>query len=1179
MKRMLINATQPEELRVALVDGQRLYDLDIESGAREQKKANIYRGRITRVEPSLEAAFVDFGADRHGFLPLKEISREYFSKEPSGNGRPNIREVIKEGQEVIVQVDKEERGNKGAALTTFISLAGRFLVLMPNNPRAGGISRRIEGDERTELKEAMSQLNMPEKMGVIVRTAGIGRSSEELQWDLDYLVQVWETITEEAGKRSAPFLIYRESNVIIRAMRDYLRQDIGEVLIDHTDVHEEAINFVKQVMPSYQQKIKLYNDDVPLFSRFQIESQIETAYEREVKLPSGGSVVIDHTEALVSIDINSSRATKGGDIEETALQTNLEAADEIARQLRLRDIGGLVVIDFIDMTPSRNQREVENRVRDALKLDRARVQIGRISRFGLMEMSRQRLRPSLGETSGVVCPRCNGQGTIRDVRSLSLSIMRLIEEEAMKDRSSQIRAMLPVPVATYLLNEKRNVLADIERRQGVRVMLLPQPELETPHYDVQRYRDDQVDPEEAARSSFELSDDFEAPEDESETYRKPVKRTEAAVRSVAHRTPAPEPVAPQVNEEPSGFLSRLMKGFNRLMGSEESSSKQETASAQPKKENTRPAVEEEKQQPSAQESTAREEQKSSSSNGEQRNNRRDNARRDDSAGGKNGRNDKRLSSDKSRDDKGRRERPSRDSDKSDKNDNATGRNDKRQQNNAADKGDNTSADRNDKRQQNGASSKSDNSDKRQQAAPAGKSSERTRDEGERKKPSADAPAKAESAKSEHAQSSPAQDGNDGQPQRTRNNPRQRSRKQALSPEAVAEQERLQAEAHQSRGTADTDTAKKGDGSKTESPTSASSNTADSTSETLASTHSEASSVDSEKASASEEKAPATSGNGRKSVSATFGRESQPSEAVAGQQSEKTDGANETAKPAAVSPESSDKRQEKPSSQKASQKSAATTDDKVAGAEVPNAASGKATVAGGDTGSEGGKRSVTDTSVASGSVETPQKSDTATNDSNERAVADSASSQKQEGADAEKKTSAAAMASEAAPREQPQLISQEAEKPVTDRASREAPARDINKQSVTAREKGTDKAASKASASPEASQASEQTAPAATANAADKPAGTDAGKPVSEVAPKPASHKTAPAVSTSDKSVTTAEKSAGQVTTAESASTKDASTSENAPVSQQRQRRRAHNDPRERRRQQQREQRENQSSGE
>ncbi|MDW7747759.1 ribonuclease E, partial [Halomonas sp.] len=538
MKRMLINATQPEELRVALVDGQRLYDLDIESGAREQKKANIYRGKITRVEPSLEAAFVDFGADRHGFLPLKEVSRDYFLKEPSG--RPSIKEVLKEGQEVIVQVDKEERGNKGAALTTFISLAGRFLVLMPNNPRAGGISRRIEGEERSQLKEAMSQLTVPDKMGLIVRTAGIGRSPEELQWDLDYLVQVWESITEEAGKRPAPFLIYRESNVIIRAMRDYLRQDIGEVLIDSEQVHQEALAFIRQVMPSYQQKIKLYVDEVPLFSRFQIESQIETAYEREVKLPSGGSIVIDHTEALVSIDINSARATRGSDIEETALQTNLEAADEIARQLRLRDIGGLVVIDFIDMSPARNQREVENRMRDALKLDRARVQIGRISRFGLMEMSRQRLRPSLGETSGVVCPRCDGQGTIRDVRSISLSIMRLIEEEAMKERSAQIRAILPVPVATYLLNEKRAVLAEIERRQGVRVVMLPNPDMDTPHYDVQRLRDDHVDEEGTATlSSFELSTDTEVGKEPEAAFGKPVQRAEAAVKTVIHHEPAP----------------------------------------------------------------------------------------------------------------------------------------------------------------------------------------------------------------------------------------------------------------------------------------------------------------------------------------------------------------------------------------------------------------------------------------------------------------------------------------------------------------------------------------------------------------------------------------------------------------------------------------------------------------
>ncbi|MGO3058022.1 MAG: ribonuclease E, partial [Halomonas sp.] len=584
MKRMLINATQPEELRVALVDGQRLYDLDIESGAREQKKANIYRGKITRVEPSLEAAFVDFGAERHGFLPLKEISREYFVKDVSG--RPSIKEVLREGQEVIVQVDKEERGNKGAALTTFISLAGRFLVLMPNNPRAGGISRRIEGEERTQLKDAMGQLTVPDKMGLIVRTAGIGRNPEELQWDLDYLAQVWESITTEAAKQPAPFLIYRESNVIIRAMRDYLRQDIGEVLIDSPEIHAEALGFIRQVMPSYQQKIKLYADEVPLFSRFQIESQIETAYQREVKLPSGGSIVIDHTEALVSIDINSARATRGSDIEETALQTNSEAADEIARQLRLRDIGGLVVIDFIDMGPARNQREVENRMRDALKLDRARVQIGRISRFGLMEMSRQRLRPSLGETSGVVCPRCNGQGTIRDVRSLSLSIMRLIEEEAMKERSAQIRAILPVPVATYLLNEKRSVLADIESRQGVRVVLLPNPEMHTPHYDVQRLRDDHLDEDDTQTlSSFELSTDTEVGKEPDPSFAPPTQRAEAAVKSVTHNAPAPaslqteEPApkakaaAPVVNtEEQPSVIGRFIRGFAKLLGSDDSSS-------------------------------------------------------------------------------------------------------------------------------------------------------------------------------------------------------------------------------------------------------------------------------------------------------------------------------------------------------------------------------------------------------------------------------------------------------------------------------------------------------------------------------------------------------------------------------------------------------------------------------
>jgi ribonuclease E len=539
---MLINATQPEELRVALVDGQRLFDLDIESDSREQKKANIYKGRITRVEPSLEAAFVDYGSERHGFLPLKEISREYFSKQPEKGQRPSIRDVVKEGTEVIVQVDKEERGNKGAALTTFISLAGRYLVLMPNNPRAGGISRRIEGDERTQLKEALAGVNIPDSMGAIVRTAGIGRSSEELQWDLDYLLTLWDAITASSKERKAPFLIYQESNVVIRAIRDYLRSDIGEVLIDDPAVHEQALMFARQVMPSYESRIKLYKEQIPLFNRFQIETQIETAFEREVKLPSGGSIVIDPTEALVSIDINSARATRGGDIEETALNTNLEAADEIARQLRLRDIGGLIVIDFIDMTPIKHQREVENRLRDALKLDRARVQMGRISRFGLLEMSRQRLRPSLAESRGHVCPRCNGQGTIRDTESLALSILRLIEEESAKDRTAQIRAILPVSVATFLLNEKRREVHAVELRHDVRVVIVPNPNMETPHYEVVRLRDDHSvstthDP------SYTLQP--EPSEEEHESAATPVKREQAAVQAVVPPARAPQ----QVREE------------------------------------------------------------------------------------------------------------------------------------------------------------------------------------------------------------------------------------------------------------------------------------------------------------------------------------------------------------------------------------------------------------------------------------------------------------------------------------------------------------------------------------------------------------------------------------------------------------------------------------------------------
>jgi ribonuclease E len=490
MKRMLINATQQEELRVALVDGQKLYDLDIESPGHEQKKANIYKGTITRVEPSLEAAFVDYGADRHGFLPLKEIARTYFPQGYRFEGRPNIKEVIREGQEVIVQIDKEERGQKGAALTTFISLAGSYLVLMPNNPRAGGISRRIEGDERTELKAALSGLDLPDGMGLIVRTAGVGKSSEELAYDLDYLVSGWGRIKDMADSRSAPFLIHQESDVVVRAIRDYLRRDIGEILIDDVSVHERALKHVEQMRPDYANRVKLYKGDVPLFSHYQIESQIESAFQREVRLPSGGSIVIDPTEALISIDINSARATKGSDIEETAFNTNLEAADEIARQLRLRDAGGLVVIDFIDMTPVRHQREVENRMKDAVRGDRARVQLGRISRFGLLEMSRQRLRPSLGDSAHNVCPRCSGHGTVRGTESLALSVLRIMEEESIKDNTGQIEAQLPVNVATYLLNEKRKSVRSVEKRHSVQLVIIPNPKMETPQYSVARRRPD-----------------------------------------------------------------------------------------------------------------------------------------------------------------------------------------------------------------------------------------------------------------------------------------------------------------------------------------------------------------------------------------------------------------------------------------------------------------------------------------------------------------------------------------------------------------------------------------------------------------------------------------------------------------------------------------------------------------
>tara|TARA_R110000823_G_scaffold130015_28_gene258225 strand:- start:9094 stop:11928 length:2835 start_codon:yes stop_codon:yes gene_type:complete len=550
MKKMLINATQPEELRVALVDGQRLYDLDIENRTRLQKKANIYKAKITRVEPSLEAAFVDFGAERHGFLPLKEIAREYFYRKPGDvDGRLKIKDVVKEGTELIVQVDKEERGNKGAALTTYISLAGRYMVLMPNNPRAGGISRRIEGDDRSELKDALSALEIPNGMGVIIRTAGVGRSVEELQWDLNYLLQLWDAISKANDEAKAKELLFRESNVIVRAIRDYLRDDIGQVLIDSTDAYQQACDFVGQVMPQYTNRIQFYDDPIPLFNRFQIESQIETAFQREVRLPSGGSICIDPTEALVSIDINSARATRGGDIEETALNTNLEAADEIARQLRLRDMGGLVVIDFIDMLAARNQRTVENRVRDALSIDRARVQVGRISRFGLLEMSRQRLRPSLGETSAIVCPRCNGQGTIRDTKSLALSILRLLEEEAIKERSAEVRAIVPVDVAAYLLNEKRSALTEIEQVTKARMLVIPNPNLETPHFEVQRLRDDEVEGDHEVSYTVDITvPDAEAI---SDAHAAAIPPQEAAVKGV--RTEAPvAPRAPAPQEQPGG---------------------------------------------------------------------------------------------------------------------------------------------------------------------------------------------------------------------------------------------------------------------------------------------------------------------------------------------------------------------------------------------------------------------------------------------------------------------------------------------------------------------------------------------------------------------------------------------------------------------------------------------------
>ena len=577
MKRMLFNATQAEELRVAIVDGQKLVDLDIETVGKEQRKGNIYKGIITRIEPSLEACFVDYGTERHGFLPFKEVSRSYF--QGYDGGRPRIQDVLREGMEVVVQVEKDERGNKGAALTTYISLAGRYLVLMPNNPRGGGVSRRIEGEERQELKDLLSQLEVPNGMSLIARTAGIGRNLEELQWDMGYLMQLWRAIEGAAGSQSAPFLILQEGSLVIRAIRDYYHPDIGEILIDTDEIYEQARQFMSHVMPNMVHRVKLYKDHVPLFSRFQIEHQIETAFSRSVQLPSGGAIVIDHTEALVSIDVNSARSTKGADIEETALRTNVEAAEEIARQLRLRDLGGLIVIDFIDMENPKNQREVENKLRDVLKHDRARVQMGKLSRFGLLELSRQRLQPSLGETSHEPCPRCHGIGFIRGTESSALHILRIIQEEAMKENTGAVHAQVPVDVATFLLNEKRAEIHSIEERLDVDVVLIPNIHLETPHYKIARIRHDDL---------AELGDGpsylrVEVQEEDIITnfgQEKPkAERQEAAVKGITPQQPAPvssQPVAavaPVVAEQ--GVVSRFF-GWVKSLFAEPEAAPQET---------------------------------------------------------------------------------------------------------------------------------------------------------------------------------------------------------------------------------------------------------------------------------------------------------------------------------------------------------------------------------------------------------------------------------------------------------------------------------------------------------------------------------------------------------------------------------------------------------------------------
>ncbi len=667
MKRMLINATQQEELRVALVDGQRLYDLDIESPGHEQKKANIYKGKITRIEPSLEAAFVDYGAERHGFLPLKEIAREYFPSNYNAHGRPNIKDVLREGQEVIVQIDKEERGNKGAALTTFISLAGSYLVLMPNNPRAGGISRRIEGDDRTELKEALASLELPDGMGLIVRTAGVGKSAEALQWDLGFRLKHWEAIQKAAESRPAPFLIHQESNVIVRAFRDYLRQDIGEILIDNPKVLELARQHIAALgRPDFTSKIKLYTGEIPLFSHYQIESQIESAFQREVRLPSGGSIVIDSTEALTAIDINSARATRGGDIEETAFNTNLEAADEIARQLRLRDLGGLIVIDFIDMTPVRHQRAVENRLREAVRQDRARIQISHISRFGLLEMSRQRLSPSLGESSHHVCPRCSGTGTVRDNESLSLSILRLIEEEALKENTKEVHAIVPVPVASYLLNEKRAAVSAIEARlSGVRCVIVPNDQMQTPHYSVLRVRKG----EETSTLSYMLpklhEEAMALPSEEEYAERKLPEQPALAAFVMPEAPPAPaqestvaKPAAAKPAADVSqpaaqpGLLSRFFSALKKMFAGEEP--QPAPASVEKKEEKQERSPDRRKRQNNRRDRNERRDNRSDNNEGREGNESRDNRDNREGREGREGR-ERREGRDDNR--RNRREKP------------------------------------------------------------------------------------------------------------------------------------------------------------------------------------------------------------------------------------------------------------------------------------------------------------------------------------------------------------------------------------------------------------------------------------------------------------------------------------------------------------------------------------------